>query len=63
MGPPSAGRLPTEGNAMNASKRAVIFATSLACFAGAAVYVDYKWFFVAAGTACVLRALVFTRRF
>ena len=48
---------------MNASKRALIFATSLACFAGSAAYPDYKWFFVAAGVACMLRAFVFTRRF
>ncbi|HEX2827098.1 MAG TPA: hypothetical protein VHP37_12180 [Burkholderiales bacterium] len=48
---------------MNAPKRALLFATSVACFAGAAAYADYKWFFVAAGVACVLRAFIFTRRF
>ena len=48
---------------MTASKKALLFGTSLACFAGAAAYTDYRWFFIAAGVACVLRALVFTRRY
>lgn len=48
---------------MNASKRSLLFATGLACFAGAAIYTEYKWFFVAGAVACVLRAFVFTRRY
>jgi hypothetical protein len=48
---------------MGAGKKALLVVAGVGCFVGATVYRDYKWFFVAAGVACLLRALVFTRRF